>query len=248
MTTDIVYYTDNSLPENLDRKVRIQLVKAAEGKQIICVSQKPMNYGRNIYVGDIGRSHLSMYKQILVGAETSKATFIALAEHDCFYTGEHFNWTPPDRDTFYYNLNNWLTQSYNGEYSFADDRKPMSQLICARKIMCEAAKERIRMLEQGWQIRRGAGYAVEFGIRTMQDSIKKWVPRGKRRHHDYGADWDALMETGVTFRQWKFGTFKTELPNLDVRHGGNFSGRRRANKRTMELPYWGRFEDVMNHG
>ena len=43
-----------------------------------------------------------------------------------------------------------------------------------------------------------------------------------------------------------FQTFRTENPNIDIRHGGNFTGPRRGRKRRYELPYWGKLEDHIN--
>ena len=94
----IVYYTDNTLPEPLATAVQRQLIRSAEGKPIISVSQKPMDLGRNICLGDIGRSHLSIYRQILAGAEAADTELVGLAEHDCLYTPEHWNYVPPDNE------------------------------------------------------------------------------------------------------------------------------------------------------
>jgi hypothetical protein len=51
------------------------------------------------------------------------------------------------------------------------------------------------------------------------------------------------MEKHLT--QFTAETFKTEIANLDIRHGSNFTGPKRGKRRTYELPYWGRFEHVI---
>jgi hypothetical protein len=78
----IIFYTDNSLDEVFAKRIQKELLKAAEGKRIISVSQKPIDFARNICVGDIGRSHHSLFFQVLTGVKAAKTKYIALAEHD----------------------------------------------------------------------------------------------------------------------------------------------------------------------
>lgn len=98
--TTIIYYTDNSLDEKIASLCRDHLIVAAQGKPIISISQKPIKLGENICIGEIGRSHLSMYSQILAGVEKAQTKYVALVEHDCLYSPEHFNWIPPRDDVF----------------------------------------------------------------------------------------------------------------------------------------------------
>jgi hypothetical protein len=37
----------------------------------------------------------------------------------------------------------------------------------------------------------------------------------------------------------------TNIPNLDIRHGSNFTGPKRGKDRCYELLYWGKFDDVI---
>lgn len=243
--TDVIYYTDNSLPAPFAEFCQRKLLEAAgPERRIISVSHKPLALGLNICVGEIGRSHLSIYKQILIGAEAAKDECVALAEHDCLYTPEHFDWIPPDKDTFYYNTNHWLVGHRDGVYSHDEERKPLSQLICGRDILIEAAKEKIWMLEHGWEIRHGSKYCCEFGVVPIRNAMKKLVPRDQRRRHNYAADWDELDRSGMKFKDWKFGVFRTELPNLDIRHNGNFTGNRVARLKAHELPFWGKYKEI----
>ena len=61
--TTVIYYTDNSIDEKLMKFCQKNILEAAQGKPIISVSQKPIDFGENICVGEIGRSHLNLYKQ-----------------------------------------------------------------------------------------------------------------------------------------------------------------------------------------
>lgn len=226
--TTIIYYTDNTLEPTLDKKVQDHLVKAADGKPIISVSQKPVKLGTNICVGDIGRSHHSMYRQILEGAKAAQTRFVALAEHDCFYSSEHFNWTPHRDDTFYYNLNHWFVDwngAHDGRYSYSYRRRlALSNLVCNRELLIEALGSRIRLIENGHSLIRGLPGACEPGV-LLESEAFTGAPTGGKKHRAEG--------------------FRTETPNLDIRHGGNFSGRRKGKNRRYSLAPWGSFHALV---
>jgi hypothetical protein len=238
--TTIIYYTDNILDNTeLGSFCRKKLIEAADGKRIISVSQKAIDFGDNISVGEIGRSHHSLFLQTLIGAKEAKTKYIALAEHDCLYTSEHFNWTPPD-ERFYYNVNHWFVQWESGEYSY-QRRKVMSNLICERNIFIRAIEEKIKMIELGAKIRKGQIGACEPGVcdnrQAFIDLKEEYFLQQCRDNPNYK---DVGKETFSAV------AFRTELPNLDIRHGNNFSGRRRAAERTYVLPYWGKFKNIIN--
>jgi len=235
--TSIVYYTDGSLNQFLFKKCQEYLFSAAEGKRIITVSQAPMDFGDNINMGALGRSHHSLFLQALTGAKAATTKYIALAEHDCVYHPEHFNWIPPDDKLFWYNVNHWLVEwgGFNsGMYSY-HRRKVMSQLICERNIFIEAIEEKLLMLEHSAGIRRGQPGACEPGVcdnrKAFVDAKKEMLASQKdvgKDRHDYRA-----------------APFRTINPNLDIRHKTNFSGGRRAKDRRYSLPPWGGFHSVM---
>jgi hypothetical protein len=233
------------------KMVQDKLVIAAEGKPIISVSQKPIEFGLNICVGDIGRSHLSMYKQMWAGGKEASTEFISLAEHDCLYTPEHFNWIPPEPDVFYYNVNHWFVQangSRTGEYSYMR-RRVLSMLICGRDIFLKAVSEKVWMLEHGWMIKKGVAGACEPGVLPSEESMVPILQAEfgiKENSLDYQSTLAQFKDLGKELGRWKAEAFRTTLPNLDIRHGGNFSGGRRARENRYDLPYWGRFEGCQN--
>jgi hypothetical protein len=236
----ILYYTDSQLSEPMASIARRWLLKAAAGQPIISISQKPLDFGQNVCVGEIGRSHLSLYRQILAGAQAATTDVVALAEHDCFYTPEHFAWRPPDLETFYYNLSCWFVNwkpdhAERGRYSSPwGIRHATSQLICGRELLIRNLTERIAFLEQGWAIRKGMRGACEPGVAEDAAFVRK---------HDDGIGISAAWKS-----QWKAGTFQTAAPNLDVRNGENLTGWRRGNDSRWELAPWGRFDEVMQDG
>ncbi len=101
------------------------------------------------------------------------------------------------------------------------------------------------MLETGFEIRKGQAGACEPGVcddreafvRAKSDWIeKKYLELCEKdvRYKDIGKE-----------KKYKAEAFRTKLPNLDVRHGGNFSGMRFGKNKTYILPYWGKFSLLM---
>jgi len=244
--TTIIYYTDNDLSEPLFSRCQEYLRKAAQDFPIISVSHKPVNLGENICIGEQKKSWLLLYKQLLLGVEHAKTKYIATAEHDCFYTTEHFSFKPEKDDTFYYNENNCLVQwggnhpELNGMYSrFWKQRLALSQLVCNRDLLVQTLNDRLNILDKDRRLARKIIFAGEFGLSKLRlEKAQRWAESGRP----------------VFLKQYlqdqldkeKYDVFRTKHPNLDVRHDRNFTGPKRGIKRCYELPYWGRFEDIMN--
>ena len=258
----LIYYTDHTLESEFEKRCQEELIKAAQGKRIISISQKPMTFGDNICLGEIGRSHLSLFKQALAGVKEAKTKYVAMVEHDCMYTPEHFEWIPPDDKVFWYNINHWFVQLETGVYSY-QRRKPMSQLICTREMFIPAVEEKILMLETGFEIRKGQPGACEPGVCDKRDAFisakEKWLNSqiisgepGVSTNHikELQIKWDKehgqispeMKDVGKESK-WRARGFATVLPNLDIRHGNNFSGGRKTSKTELTLPYWGNFKE-----
>lgn len=241
----ILYLTDNALGEPLASRVREILVREAAGIPIVSVSQKPVDLGVNICVGTIGRSWLSLYKQLYAGLCAITTRVVGIAEHDCLYTWEHLSWLPPLEDIFYYNQHHWLAQcgtkhpELNGSYTYWPHRYALSQLVCGTQILKDGVKERIDLLENGWAIRRGIPGATEFGVADAKaiEWARTIATSGE------ATQLQSLLSKHLT--HWKSAPFRTGLPNIDIRHGGNFTGGKRGIKRRDTIPYWGKFAEVM---
>jgi hypothetical protein len=101
------------------------------GFPTISVSQKPIDFGKNI-VMPLEKSVLSMYKQILRGIEETVDTdFIFLVEHDLLYHPSHFDFTPPDKSFYYYDRNRWCVDADTGKAVFYHSNVP--SLLCASR-------------------------------------------------------------------------------------------------------------------
>ena len=94
----ILYYSDNNIDPTVQGWTLNNLREMHN--PIVSVTQKPVDLGHNICVGEIGSSWLNLYRQLKTAAEAATTKYVATAEHDCLYTQAHYDWTPP-RDATY---------------------------------------------------------------------------------------------------------------------------------------------------
>jgi len=144
-TKGIVYYTDNNCDEKILKMSREYLLKAVNGKEIVSVSLSPIDFGHNIVLS-LKRGYITMFQQILAGIEAVATDIIFLVEHDVLYTKEHFDYVPPTKDMFYYNMNNWQVRVSDGHACYFTCKK-VSQLSGYRDIFLKHYRERCRRLE-----------------------------------------------------------------------------------------------------
>lgn len=242
----IVYYSCNHLnSENTIflKNTERQLVKAVGDLPIIVVSHEPIERFEG-YEGDFtnivagvdyqlykeGRHHLNIYKQLLEGARIAQTPFVAMAEDDILYSFEHFHSKLPPLDVFLYDMNklSLFTWTKPPMYSFRHNRKVVNSLISPTKMLVDAMDERFKQLEK-----------LKSLGKSEDRIIKVWGDPG--RYEDY---------LGVTIR--KTDEFMSTNPSIVFTHpkayGYEFNHgkkKRLGDLRIIEVPYWGRAEDVL---
>lgn len=216
----ILYYTANEIPEEFANRVRQTLISAARGIPIISLSREPIEFGQNLVFSN-PRSHINMYRKLLVGAKTAKTKYIAFAEDDTLYVKEHFQYRPTF-ETFAYNISFWGIYTWSDPPIFSyKGRRNMSGLICERELFIMAMEER---------------FAVWTDEKKIDNAI--WAEPGK-----YEA------QLGVTIRQTE--EFYTNPANVMFSHEKGLSFHTIGNKkrlgelRAIEIPHWGRADKVI---
>ena len=209
MRKAIVYYTDNVLSRSFARKIRERLKLSAGDIPIVWVSQKPIAEKDNIVLEGIERSHRSRCLQILTGLRRVETDIVYFAEHDVIYHPSHFEFEPPEKDVFYYNVNRWWLRAKDGQACFHEAHS-LSQLVAYKKIT------------EDFYIRRMAYYVNGIKIGIGNEPGKRNVPKMPR---------------------YKIGDFKSEWPNVDIRHKRNYT---QSNKFIKDgyilqdgIPFWG---------
>lgn len=245
MDKTIIYITDNKLDDNIFKLCQTNIKDSVNGYPIISVSQKPIDFGENICVGELERNSLSINLQMMEGLKKVKTDFIAIAEHDCLYTKEHFSFIPSDLNTFYYNVNVWMLQcysdrspEYNGLFSWFRDRKANSQLVVGTEIMIKATQDRIDIMsDPAWIAKHPTGRVGEAGAMNYDHAMR--LCNGKSVAH-------IKPKLQSYLNKYQGRNWKSKLPNVDIRHKDNFTKNRRGSKRIYSLPYWGTLEDIFN--
>jgi len=90
------------------------LARTIRGLPLISVSQKPMDFGENICVGDVGISGHNTWRQFQIGVEKAKTKFVCPAEADYLYPREYFEFIPPSEDSIYIALPLFVLFAQNG--------------------------------------------------------------------------------------------------------------------------------------
>lgn len=113
----IIYYTSNREKPDFEERVKENILKVCGDLPIISVSQKPIDFGKNICVGDVGTSGFNMFRQVQIALEQVKTKFVISAEADCAYPPDYFQFTPP-KDNIPYRTSNLYVMPDARDYFF----------------------------------------------------------------------------------------------------------------------------------
>lgn len=127
--TTIIYYTSNRESPEFERKIQENLLKACGNLPIISVSQKPIDLGTNICVGDVGASGFNCFRQILIACEAATTKFVISAEADCLYPPDYFTFVPPRDDVCYRNSNLYVMPDLRDYYFKKSEGATHAQII-----------------------------------------------------------------------------------------------------------------------
>lgn len=139
--TTVIYYTSNREEEWFEQIIRDRIYKAAGDLPIISVSQKPIDFGKNICVGEVGISNQNAHRQFQIGCEAATTPYIHSAESDTLYPSEYFQFIPDD-----------LFQAYRtpiylfrlGGNRFYRKKASESATVCGREYAIHAIHKSLR--------------------------------------------------------------------------------------------------------
>jgi hypothetical protein len=163
----IIFLTNSRLPEKWQTFHREKLMETIGDTPIISLSREPLNLGINI-LQDQPPSKSNIFYQMLRGMRLVKTKYVAIAEDDCLYPKEHFEFRPPE-DTFAYNYNRWSLYSWNPVYSLKNWIKTGAVMIAPTKLALDLLEERFAKYPMGGEMPHGmcgelGVYEKELGI------------------------------------------------------------------------------------
>lgn len=202
LSAGILYYTDNQLDDEIMRKCQQALRDAADGRRIVSVSLKKMDFGDNIAIPK-QRGYLTMFEQILAGLNELETDIVFFAEHDVLYNKSHFEFRPIRSDVYYYNTNVWKVRWSDGHALYTDDTRQTSGLCAYRKTLIAHYEERVK--------RTKAKFA-EFGDSR---AFRNWI---RSQGFEPGTHGRAERVDDLQSDTWQ-----SAEPLYDIRHDGNLT-------------------------
>ena len=101
----ILYYSSNREKPDFEQRIIDNLLKNKDDLPVISITQKPIDLGKNICVGDVGVSGFNMFRQVQIGLREAKTKFVISAEADCLYPPDYFQFIPEKGGICYRNIN-----------------------------------------------------------------------------------------------------------------------------------------------
>jgi len=228
LTYSIVYYTDNALNMKIAHRCRQQILKA--GLPIVSVSLKPLNFGKNIVL-KMKRSYEAYFKQILTALENSTADIIFFCEHDWLYSPDHFRFTPPKKDVYYYNDNWWRLRLSDG-HAVTYNTHVVPTICAYRELLLNHYRKAVEVLSKNnWD--KNMVYAIGFepGTHNRKERIEDNKAESWRSGYP---NLDLRHENNLTRSKWK---------QSDFRNPRSCQGWK---ENDTEIIPWGKNQDIIN--
>ena len=224
----VIFYTSNFMTGHFIEQVKAHLLESIGNYPLISVSHKEMDFGENICVGEVGRSHLNIYRQILIGAKAAKTKYVAMAEDDILYHPSHFSGKRPSPGHFLYDMHKWSIFTWTDPPMFSmRRRKVVNHLISERDLIVEAMEERFAKAD-----------CLDFGSDESKVNLSYWGDPGRYE-----------KRMGVTVRPTE--EYYASAPGVVFTHPDAYGyvsrGKRKilGKEKTDWLPDWGTAAEVM---
>lgn len=209
----VIYYTCNQERPKFEARIQRTLRHTTSKLRIpiISVSQKPIDFGYNICVGDVGISGHNTWRQFQLGVMEAKTRYVCPAEADYLHPIEYFTFRPPSDDSFYIAQPLYVLFVQKGK----------SQVFAPKPEGSEAAMVVSR----------------DF-ILAM---LSKMFDKRTHNKEDFWAAKDIRHNLPYLFRQGKCEYFNMSAPLITFKTDENMHRKTRTiySKRITELPYWG---------
>jgi len=126
----IIYCSSCREDPLFEAKVKETILKHCGGLPIISVTQKPIDFGKNICVGDsIGASGFNFFRQVQIGLMEAKTEFVISAESDCMYPPDYFTFRPERNDKCYRSSNLYVMPDLRAYYFYKREGATHAQIV-----------------------------------------------------------------------------------------------------------------------
>jgi len=181
MTSDltVIFLTCNKLPRRWEQFHREHLFRATEGRPMVCISAKPVEWDRPAtayMIQDGPFCAWNVYRQLLRGAAIAETKYVAVAEDDTLYPRRHFNDFRPQDNEVAYDMSRWSVFSWLENPFFSAIRKHGNfTMIGPTKLVIEALEEREEKHPQGNKVAGEIGrYEIEKVLGVRRNKLVEW--------------------------------------------------------------------------
>lgn len=164
-TATVIYYSSNKEDIGFESRVQATIYENCGGLPIISVTHKPVRFGRNICVGDVGVSGFNMFRQVQIALQNCDTDFVISAEADCLYPPDYFQFRPSREDIVYRNSNLYVMPDKRDFYFKKAEGATHAQIV-GRKFYLDRLNELFRgapewsIEEKNFPRERGLGIDV----------------------------------------------------------------------------------------
>jgi hypothetical protein len=202
MLKSAIFYTSNKINNPIRGAVRRFIQEA--GIHVTSVSLKTIPFGdKRIVLEGRQPSYPTYLYQIVTALENAPGKYVFFCEHDVLYSKSHFDFTPPKDDVFYYNENVWRWKLHDFKLVTYEKMRPLSCLVVNREFALEHYKRRVKAME-------------DMGM----DEFRSREPRMGRV---WGYEPGTKKKRNGGFSDDVCEMFRSELPNIDIRHNRAFT-------------------------
>lgn len=188
----ILYYTSNREKPAFEERVREVWMAACGDLPIVSVSQRSMDVGHNICVGDVRVSGFNMFRQCQIGLREVKTKFVISVEADCLYPPDYFTFVPPLDDVFYRNDNTYLIGQHRKYYWRKPEGGTWAQVVGTQHYLNrlnalfegapEWSAEELNFPKERWRINDVPDVVIYYSSPTPCVTIKA---SGGMRHYSH---------------------------------------------------------------
>lgn len=143
-TQGCIWYTDHRPDERILRASLDSIRRAAGDRPLVRVGAQSIKMVDMAIGYDPG--YLTMFRQILKALQHVDTDIVFFCEHDVLYHPAHFDFEPPRKDTFYYNVNVWKVDVKTGR-AITYITKQTSGLVAYRDLLIEHYTKRIELVK-----------------------------------------------------------------------------------------------------
>jgi len=169
-TKGCIWYTDHRASEAILFSSLDHIQRAAPHFPLVRVGIEHVPY-IDVLVPNSQRGYLTMFKQIVAGLRALKTDIVFFCEHDVLYHPSHFEFDPPKRDVYYYNMNVWKVDVSSGR-AVTYRTKQTSGLVGYRELLLEHYTKRVELVKRNGFSRKMGFEPGSHGRSERVDDIK----------------------------------------------------------------------------